>query len=42
MKNGEPDAVLEISPLFATSAEPTGDAAAATHAVKSGESIYFE
>ena len=42
IKGGEPDAVLEISPLYATSAAQLASRALPTRSIKSGEARYFE
>ena len=39
--NGEPDAVLEISPLFATSGEQLAKRSIAKRQIAPGESVYF-
>jgi UDP-N-acetylglucosamine/UDP-N-acetylgalactosamine diphosphorylase len=40
-KNGEPDAVIEISPLFATSAQQMGERTIGSKHIQKGESLYF-
>lgn len=42
VKGGEPDATLEISPLFATSAQQLPSRAIAERQVRAGETRYFE
>jgi UDP-N-acetylglucosamine/UDP-N-acetylgalactosamine diphosphorylase len=41
-KGGEPDAVLEISPMYATSAAQLATRPLPTRTVKAGESVYLE
>ena len=41
IKSGEPDATLEISPLFATSAAQLATRQLPTRSIQSGESRYF-
>jgi hypothetical protein len=40
-KNGEPDAVIEISPLFATSAAQLAERTIGSKHIQKGESLYF-
>jgi UDP-N-acetylglucosamine/UDP-N-acetylgalactosamine diphosphorylase len=42
IRAGEPDAVIEISPLYAVSAEQLKDKPAASKKITSGASVYFE